>query len=324
MLKTLATQSIKRVLASPAGWRMAAPVRRKGVVAMMYHRINQGPAHFPGMPVDQFRDQMRWIRRNCTPVAAEEVLDAARRAGRIRPPLLVTFDDGYRDYHDRAYPILRELGIPAAVFLSTHFMDRGGLLWTERVHWAVAHTRKDSLRPPWAPGRAIPLGDGASRAAAARECNRHLKGIRDAERLRWLEPLIAQLEVAEADTTLGRQMLSWDEVRATREGTHYGGHSHTHPILSQLEPAALEEEIRTCRDRIAAETGVAPRTFAYPNGRPQDFNEATRALLARYGFDIVFSTVEGIIGPDSDPMALTRQHSGGTTVGDFAALVARA
>ena len=47
-------------------------------------------------------------------------------------------------------------------------------------------------------------------------------------------------------------MLTWDEVRATLDLTRYGGHSHTHPILSRLDRADAEREIRTCRDRDSA------------------------------------------------------------------------
>jgi peptidoglycan/xylan/chitin deacetylase (PgdA/CDA1 family) len=317
-------RAIKASLASPLGWRLAAPLRRRGVVVLMYHRINAGGEHFPGMPLSRFRSQMTWIRDHCTPVRPEEVLDAARRSSRIRPPVVITFDDGYRDYHDAAYPVLRELRIPAAVFLATDFMDRGGLMWTEALHWAGCTSPKPSVRLPWHSGREMGLANDAARAAFIQEAKQHLKGVPDEERRRLLAELLESLGSPSAEDRLGRQMLTWDEVRATREGTCFGGHSHTHPILSQLEPTAMEREICTCRDRIEAQTGEAPRCFAYPNGRAVDFNELTRDLLRRHGFEIAFSTVEGINGPDADPLALRRQHSGGSTLGDLAAIVARA
>lgn len=317
-------QAAKAAMASPLGWRMSAPSRRRGVVVLAYHRITDGPTPFDGLPLSLFREQMAWIRRQCTPVWPEEIFDAARRADRIRPPVVVTFDDGYRDYHDRAYPVLQELKIPATVFVSTDFMDHGGLLWTEQVGWAAAMTKKTEARLPWDESHVHSLRNTEERSRFAQACKAHLKALPDAERRAALDLLLAQLEAGDAEAALGRQMLSWDEVRATREGTRYGGHSHTHPILSRLGPEEMEYEIRTCRDRIAAETGEAPRTFAYPNGRPPDFNELTRELLRKHGFEIAFSTVEGINGPDADAFALRRQPSGGSSVGDFAAIVARA
>jgi peptidoglycan/xylan/chitin deacetylase (PgdA/CDA1 family) len=316
-------QAVKGAFASPAGWRLSAPLRGRGVVVLMYHRINAGEAHFPGMPLAQFREQMQWIRANCTPIHPEAILEAAPGADRARPPVAVTFDDGYRDYHDTAYPVLRELGIPAAVFLSTDFRDRGGLLWTEAIHWAGMRSAKASVRTPWSKGRPRELSTPAARLAFVSDAKSHLKGIPDADRRIALGELLADLAAPDVEAELGRQMLSWDEVRAARDGTCYGGHSHTHPILSQLEPEAMEREIRTCRDRLAAELGVAPRTFAYPNGRAADFNDLTRELLLRHGFEMAFATIEGRNAEGADRLALRRTHAGGSTVGDFATLVAR-
>ncbi|MCM2326646.1 MAG: polysaccharide deacetylase family protein [Lysobacter sp.] len=320
----LLKRAAKSALATRPGWIAAAPLRARGTVALMYHRIHAGEAHFPGMAADRFHLQMAWVAKHCTPVRPEEALDAARRASRIRPPVVVTFDDGFRDYHDVAYPILRDLRIPAAVFLATDFMDRGGLLWTEMLHWAGMRSPNASVRLPWDPAREAGLATGAQRVAFLAMARLHLKGAPDADRRRWVAELLDSLQAPPAEAELGRQMLSWDQVRAIREGTTFGGHSHTHPILSQLGPADLEREIRTCRERIEAETGEAPRCFAYPNGRAVDFDERAKDALRRHGFEVAFSTEEGIIEPGADPLALRRQHSGGATAADVAAIVARA
>jgi peptidoglycan/xylan/chitin deacetylase (PgdA/CDA1 family) len=258
----------------------------------------------------------------------EEIFDAAKRISRMRPPVVITFDDGYRDYHDLAYPILRECKVPAAVFISTNFMDNGGLIWTERLHRAVMTTKKSSVTLAFmgkdGGGRTFACNDAAARRHLLTEVKLKLKGIADAERRVFLEQMLTALDVAEPERGLDRQMLSWDEIRATREGTSYGGHSHTHPILSQLSAEALDQEIRVCRDRMRAEIGVAPACFAYPNGRKQDFSDAVKETLKRYGFNLAFATIEGLIQADSDPMELHRQPANDSAIGNFATLVAGA
>lgn len=316
---------IKKGLASPWGWRLSAPLRRRGVIVLMYHRINAGPAHFPGLDLAHFRRQMEWLRENCTPIWPERMFEAARQADRQRPPVIVTFDDGFRDYHDCAYPILRSLDIPAVVFLSTQFMDRGGVIWTEALHWAATATRRQSARLPWQPEREWPLVSPAERLRFVAECKAYLKNVPDDERRRHAARIQEELDVPPPEECLGRQMLNWDEVRATHEGTRFGGHSHSHPILSRLQPAEMETEIRLCRERIAAETGTEPRYFAYPNGRAADFNQTTRDLLRQQGFLLAFSTIEGINGPDADSFALRRIGSWWERgIEDFATQVARA
>jgi peptidoglycan/xylan/chitin deacetylase (PgdA/CDA1 family) len=294
---------VKHTLASPPGWRLFGPlVRPPGVIVLMYHRILGDDRSLVGLTRERFAAQMRWVKDNCDPIGPEELVARAREPRRPRPAVLVTFDDGYRDYHDNAYPVLRRLGIPAVVFLATSFMDEGGMIWTDQVQLAAMHTKKAAVRVPWS-GETIALPDAAARAALGDRLRGHLKTLPDAERRAALEALFAELG---PPPSRDRQMLTWDEVRRCADVTTWGGHSHTHPIMSRLDRAAAEREIRTCRDRIASETGRAPTTFAYPNGRPADYTSETKALLRENGFSLGFSTSEGIAGAQSDWMAIKR------------------
>lgn len=324
MLMGLAKKSIKTCVASPWGWRLSAPFRSATVTALTYHRITAAGTVFPGIPVERFREQMQWVAANCTPIRPDEIFDAARRVDRMRPPVVVTFDDGYRDYHDVAYPVLRQYKVPATMFLPTDFIDNGGLIWTDKVYRAVMTTTRQSVNLSFMAGSDFMLTDEDARYAFIGAVKLQLKGLPDADRQRQMAELLFALDVADTEDQLDRQMLSWDEVRATLDGTSYGGHSHTHPILSQLSLEALDQEIRLCRDRLQAEIGTAPTCFAYPNGRQQDFDVRTKEALQRYGFKVAFSTIEGMIHADSDPMELRRQAANDSTLGDFAALVAGA
>jgi peptidoglycan/xylan/chitin deacetylase (PgdA/CDA1 family) len=314
---------VKRAAATPVAWNLAARLRgNRGICVLMYHRITRRGDAFPGTDLDDFVRQMRWLRRTCAPIAPEE-FDAALRAPTPgRPPVLVTFDDGYRDYAENAYPVLAELGIPSLVFLATSFMDRDELIWTDAVTWAARCSRHASLTLPWDRGVTLPLAGDAERARAVRVSKDYLKGVSDAEREAWQQALFDELGVDPQDGSAGRQMLSWAEVRATLGPTRYGGHTHTHPILSQVGPERAEREIRLSHERIAAETGVPPRWFAYPNGRAQDFTEETKAILRRCGYDLAFSTIEGLHAPDMDRYAVRRQPTGAARPGDYAWLVA--
>ncbi|HYA76853.1 MAG TPA: polysaccharide deacetylase family protein [Burkholderiaceae bacterium] len=315
-------QVVKAALASGPGWRFASRFRRPGrITVLMYHRITNGAGPFEGTDREAFRNQMRWIRANCRPIAPDELSHPPARTDGSRPEVLVTFDDGYRDYHDYAYPILDELRIPSVIFLATSFIDRPGLIWTDAVGWAVAQSGKTQVELPW-DGSRVSLGDGPARRHCASVCKQYLKRVSDTERVRWQDQLFERLEAVPNADVIERQMLNWDEVRATRALTSIGGHTHTHPILSQVSRERAQEEIRLCTERITAETGVAPRFFAYPNGRAQDFNGQTRELLLAHGYELGFSTIEGLHVRGSDPLAIRRQPTQSRTLGDFAMLVA--
>lgn len=320
MYRELAKQVVKGAFASTWGWRVAGRlVRPPGVIVLMYHRINGADESLPGLSVDMFREEMRWVSEHCEPIRHGELIARASEPRSARPAVLVTFDDGYRDYHDLAYPVLKRFGIPAVVFLATSFMDEGGMIWTDQVHWAAVSTRESRVPLPWGEKATLPATTRAEREELSRTARGYLKKLPDAERQALLPELLQRLGEPPARD---RQMLSWDEVRATLELTEYGGHSHTHPIMSRLSRERAEAEIRTCRDRISAETGRTPTTFAYPNGGPADYTEETKELLRQNGFTLGFSTSEGIASRDSDWMAIKRLPGEATSVRDFAWLAA--
>jgi peptidoglycan/xylan/chitin deacetylase (PgdA/CDA1 family) len=307
-----ASRAIKRAFkvsfASPWGWRALGPaLRAPGVIVLTYHRIVGDEPSLPGISVAHFAAQMKWLRENCEPIGPDELVDRSRAARRARPAVLVTFDDGYRSYYDLAYPVLKQYGIPAVNFLVTSLVDEPGMLWTDRVQWAALTTPRTSVCVPWMnSGAYIPLPDRAARAGFGFAARTLLKAIRDALRVARVEELVAMLG---GSPPRARQMTSWDEVRRTMDLTTYGGHTHSHCILSRLSRAGAKHEIRTCRDRIAAETGRAPTTFAFPNGTPADFTTETQDVLREAGFQISFSTIDGIAGAATDWMAVRRLAS---------------
>jgi peptidoglycan/xylan/chitin deacetylase (PgdA/CDA1 family) len=314
---------VKYIIASRIGWPMMSLLfRKRGITVLMYHRVTRPGAPFEGLDVSLFHDQMRWLRRHCTPIRPEELLLHTRNTRWRRPPVLVTFDDGYRDYYENAFPILRDLEIPSLVFVATSFMDNGGLLWTETVHWAVAQAAGRRARLPWSDGEVFDLSSERERERFVNVAKSHLKQVPDAKRKQGLEQFLGELGVSPGQAVIERQMMTWDEVRATLGLAQIGGHSHTHPIMSQLDERQMEFEIKICSERIESQTGRRPKYFAYPNGRQQDFNELTRQLLRRYGFELAFSTIAGINGAEMDDMAIRRQPTGAASTGDFACLVA--
>ena len=295
----LVKRAIKRALTSHAGWRASAWARPRGVLVLTYHRVCPADDTFPGLDVRDFAWQMEWLKRNVHLIEPEALREEAERE-RERPAVLVTFDDGFRDYHDHAYPVLHALGIPSIVFLSTGFMDDGGLLWADALFLAVTRSPHRRVAAPW--GEDVDLGTDGARREFLKRAKARLKAMPHAEKEEAVARLLAALE-ADVSAGVGRQMLSWEEVRRTAGLTRFGGHTHTHPILPRAEPAHREREIRTCRERIAAELGAAPTTFAYPNG---GFDADTVAEVRRQGFDTAFSTIEGVNGRATDWMAVRR------------------
>lgn len=96
--------------------------KRRGMIILMYHRVND--ALPPGdlvVPAANFRQQMEYLAAHCEVMSLDKLLGDEGRGTRDkgRKKVAITFDDGYRDNYLNAYPVLKELGLPATLFLTT-------------------------------------------------------------------------------------------------------------------------------------------------------------------------------------------------------------
>lgn len=85
---------------------------------LMYHSIGRNGVHFT-VPPEAFRRQMSWLRSEGFEVVGLEECVRRGRAGERGKVAALTFDDGYRDFLEHAWPVLEEFGFPSTVFLIT-------------------------------------------------------------------------------------------------------------------------------------------------------------------------------------------------------------
>jgi peptidoglycan/xylan/chitin deacetylase (PgdA/CDA1 family) len=113
-------RGVKLALLAPAMW---AREREPGLFVLIYHRVGAGQGREMDLPAARFERHMRMLRSRTEVVSLEEGLERLQAGPPARDLVAVTFDDGYREVYTRAWPVLRDLRIPATVFLPTGFMD---------------------------------------------------------------------------------------------------------------------------------------------------------------------------------------------------------
>ena len=269
-----------------------------------YHRVNDdGAPFFRGATLRDFTSQMELLRDRCDVLSLDD-LWAGAASGALPPRAVgITFDDGYRDNFDNAFPVLRRLGLPATIFLSTGPIENGGPLWHDRVFDAFAKSQADAFL--WGTDR-LPIDTYSQRSAALQivlaELRRSLPERREELIARLIE-ILGVGEVASGD----RRMLEWPQVEEmSRAGIAFGAHTVTHPVLTRMAHERAREEIETSKRTIEGRTGKPVRWFAYPNGTRDDFSEAIKGALRDLDFTGAFTTIWGKNEARTDPFELRR------------------
>lgn len=297
------------------------------VTILAYHRIGERP-HAGGDPqilsasAEAFAWQMDYLQRHFTPLSFDELFDRFHRQQPLPPnTALITFDDGYRDNAEIAAPLLRQRHLPAIIFLTTAMIGSQGRLWWDELYELLQAARTPALDLP-AVGR-LALDTPAARAGAMERLRRMLKALPEAERRSQMEALRRLLGAAAPPPAEALHMNWEDARRLLAQGVCFGAHTHTHPILTRIPPEQAEQEIAASKHAIEAELQQPPRFFAYPNGGPGDFDETTKCLLERHGFQAAVTLLRGsnLLRPGVDWMALRRIYIGGSD--DRAAFIAK-
>ncbi|MEW6253821.1 MAG: polysaccharide deacetylase family protein [Planctomycetota bacterium] len=229
-----------------------------------------------------------------------------QRNGDQRPLAVITFDDGYQDNCQFAAPVLQEFGLPATFFIITALAGTRALPWYDRLARAAAAWRARGGTPANGHGLAPLLGrlaaDVADANAFARAVVSAAKRLPPEERARLLDHFERSGTPAAPPPT--DQLMTWAQIAAlARAGHEIGSHTRTHPILTQLDDAALRSELAGSRAELAARLGVPPRSVAYPNGDADE--RVTRAARAA-GYTAGVTLDPGNNPPGCGALRLTR------------------
>ena len=273
-------------------------------LVLCYHRVNDsGHPFFGGTPTALFREQMQVLREGFAVLFLDELVERAASGHVPANAIAITFDDGYRDNYANAFPILRELSLPATIFLVTDAVDDNRLIWHDRVFDAFHRTRVGRLGLD---GAELPLTDLGEKHAALVKVLAVLRSSTPSTRDETIDSLLEQLGVTSPPRE-GWDKLTWDHVREMNEhGIRFGAHTLDHPILRHMSEDEARRQIRDSKARIESELDRATTAFAYPNGRAIDFDAVTKRILKEEGFRCAVTTVDGANDATSDPLALRR------------------
>lgn len=117
-----------------AGYNGQNPVNLQPVPVLNYHKVDT-LYHALSISPQEFEEQMQFLSENGYHSISPDQLLAYLKAGKPLPekPILITFDDGYLDNYENAYPILKKYGFTATIFIVTNLVghDERFMSWNQ-------------------------------------------------------------------------------------------------------------------------------------------------------------------------------------------------
>jgi peptidoglycan/xylan/chitin deacetylase (PgdA/CDA1 family) len=294
---------------------------------VMYHYIRDfARSRYPrlkGLDVAGFRRQLDHLSREFTIVRMEDVIDAAGGDAELPPnAALLTFDDGYAEHYDIAFPILHERGLQGSFFPPVAPVRDSALLDVNRVHFILACV-DSSARLSAAIDEEVEADDDLATVAEYRSRWAHANRFDDAETIyvkrmlqtalppdvrgRIARHLFAQFVTTDEAAFASELYLSRDQARLMVAcGMHFGSHGVSHHWLDQVDEATQAAEIDGSLEFLEDVGMQVARgwVMCYPYGA---WNDALLGHLGERNCRIGLTTqvATASIGTD-DPLTLPR------------------
>lgn len=295
---------LRRAVAVPARWVshwsglalwQAHAIRRPRI--LMYHVIEDAD-----VSPDQFAWHMRFLRRHFEPVGLPVLIDRIAAGTVTGREVAVTFDDGVQNHFNVAWPILRDIGVPATFFVCPGLTESGAWMWRTELRMRLS--------------RLDPATLGAVAVAAG--CpTRELEAV-----MQWTKGLAVddrrafQREVTRRTPEFSpppraiqdHAPLSWEQMRQMDERLiTIGSHTSTHPVLPTLSGDALREEIAGSRAMLEQKLNRTVDLFSYPNGA----SSPTVVEMARRHYRAAVVARQDLVAPTDDLLTLPRVPGAG-------------
>ncbi len=274
---------------------------------LMYHRIlpPTDPRYAeeePGMIVepDTFRMHLQTLKRHFTVMPLGEWVERARNDQPLPPKACaITFDDGWLDNYEYAFPILQQEQVPATLFAVSHMIGTRELFWPNRIVRLLQQPRERLREFPWL---AELLGEEDMDAERSSQLIYSLKSLPDHELLERIDKAEAELGLTAPEHPV---LLDWHQLAEMAESGLFeiGSHTCHHFRLRETLPAeVLEREVSESKQRLEERLERPVELFCYPNG---DLCPQAREAVFRH-YRAAVTTCGGICAKNTDAMQMPR------------------
>ena len=208
----------------------------------------------------------------------------------------LTFDDGYRDTLQWAYPILKEAGVPFAIYVPTSFPDRLGELWWLALEAVIARNDRIGLVINGR-DRKFDCRTVAEKRALYDELYLWLRNRATEAEMRDIVHRLAAFYQVDVAAFCNELCMDWSELAqlAADPLVTIGAHTVNHPILIRLTQDAARSEMELSRSVIEAALGRKPAHLSYPYGDRAACAAREFKIAAELGFKTAVTARPGVV-----------------------------
>jgi len=245
------------------------------------------------IPKSLFRKQLLYlIGKGYQFVTMSELTLLLKEKKKLNKTIALTFDDGFRNVIDNAYPLMKELNAKGCIYLVSNLISEQSLLWTDLIETSVRINKSKKIEFMFK-GEAIQysLNSKESCESTIKNIKEKLRTIPDHERKDHLKQFdIEKFEVKDISEEF--LVAGWDQIKILDKSIlEAGSHTRNHPNCANLVlEEEFESELKGAKADIENKVGYLIDNFCYPAG---SYNNKVIDCIKKYGYQSATSIIPG-------------------------------
>ena len=282
----------------------------KHIRVLMYHRFAEDEEKSQRPITRQlFSKQLHYCSMHHEFISAKQHLEYLELGWPgSRPPLVITVDDGYSDFYDVAFPVLKRFSVPATLFVTTGFVLNETWFWWDKIFFILEKLPKEPLSFNFL-GKTISGTVESSNGVESiwRQIAPALSEMQNEKKEKLVNEMARLLDVELPTCPPPKYSpVTWEQIKSMQaHGIDIGAHTVNHPILSRVCFDEAKWEIDNSKKCLEKELQVPVSIFCYPQGGKLDFSREHKKMVKESGFVGAYSTFRGSSNANN-PFSLPR------------------
>ncbi len=256
------------------------------------------------IPLSLFRQQLAYFKKNkYTFISLSDIPEIMSKRKKVRNPVVLTFDDGFKNVITKAYPVILEFGAKGCIYLVTDLVGTENLLWTDYIETIIRNYTKKELIFIYKGNKFnYEIGTKEQSEFAMLDIKARLRKLTDIERKKHLKQF-EDIELGEKPTEF--LMADWGDLREIDPKVlEIGCHTRRHPNCDALfSDAEMEDEINNSKEKIERMLKLEVKHFCYPAGA---YNENVVKYVEKCGYTTATTVENGLNGHKDNLFKLKR------------------
>jgi len=293
----------------------------KSFILVYHHVVNDdyndcSPGNIYSLKRKDFENQIIYLKNNYEIVMLDQLINDLKNNRSINEKIALTFDDGFKDNYELAYPILKKHNVPATIYLlgSVNNVEDVALWWIA-IEDIITNTDRRKLHIKYGRNNIeLHLRCLQERMAAIKKLSAIFMSIPCNDHNELLKVIYLALGVNKLPDhrplLLSKEMI---EEMSQSGLISFGGHTKSHSALSLLDQRMLESEVSDNKLILEKNLDVSINSFSYPYGMPRFINKAAIDKVKNSGYEYAVTGISnGLTNYVDDYFTLPRITTTGT------------